>query len=81
MQFVRRNARRIAASRGYGFAAPRHTPVVAVDAGIIARLFNSKAGGITIYQFDPTTTYAYYYAHLKRYAPGLAEGAMVSRGR
>ena len=61
--------------------APRNTPVIAVEAGIIARLFNSKAGGITIYQFDPTTTYAYYYAHLERYAPGLAEGAMVSRGQ
>jgi murein DD-endopeptidase MepM/ murein hydrolase activator NlpD len=61
--------------------APRHTPVVAVEAGIIARLFNSKAGGITIYQFDPTTTYAYYYAHLERYAPGLVEGATVSRGQ
>ena len=61
--------------------APRHTPVVAVEAGIIARLFNSKAGGITIYQFDPTTTYTYYYAHLQRYAPGLEEGATVSRGQ
>lgn len=61
--------------------APRHTPVVAVEAGIIARLFNSKAGGITIYQFDPTTTYSYYYAHLERYAAGLAEGALVSRGQ
>jgi len=61
--------------------APRNTPVIAVEAGIIARLFNSKAGGITIYQFDPTTTYAYYYAHLERYAPGLAEGSMVSRGQ
>jgi murein DD-endopeptidase MepM/ murein hydrolase activator NlpD len=61
--------------------APRHTPVVAVEAGIIARLFTSNAGGITVYQFDPTTTYAYYYAHLERYAPGLVEGAMVSRGQ
>jgi peptidoglycan LD-endopeptidase LytH len=61
--------------------APRNTPVIAVEAGIIARLFNSKAGGITIYQFDPTTTYTYYYAHLERYAPGLAEGSMVSRGQ
>ena len=61
--------------------APRNTPVVAVDAGIIARLFNSKAGGITIYQFDPTTTYTYYYAHLDRYADGLEEGARVSRGQ
>lgn len=61
--------------------APRHTPVVAVEAGIIARLFNSKAGGITVYQFDPTTSYAYYYAHLQRYADGLEEGATVSRGQ
>lgn len=61
--------------------APRHTPVVAVEAGIIARLFTSRSGGITIYQFDATTTYAYYYAHLDRYAPGLAEGATVSRGQ
>lgn len=61
--------------------APRHTPVVAVEAGIIARLFTSKAGGITIYQFDPTTTYAYYYAHLGRYAEGLTEGATVARGQ
>jgi murein DD-endopeptidase MepM/ murein hydrolase activator NlpD len=61
--------------------APRSTPVVAVESGIIARLFTSKAGGITVYQFDPTTTYAYYYAHLERYAAGLVEGAMVSRGQ
>jgi murein DD-endopeptidase MepM/ murein hydrolase activator NlpD len=61
--------------------APRHTPVVAVESGIIARLFTSKAGGITVYQFDPTTTYAYYYAHLERYAAGLVEGAMVARGQ
>lgn len=61
--------------------APRHTPVIAVEAGIIARLFTSQAGGITIYQFDPTTTYAYYYAHLDRYAEGLTEGATVARGQ
>lgn len=61
--------------------APRHTQVVAVEAGIIVRLFNSAAGGITVYQFDPTTTFAYYYAHLERYADGLEEGAMVARGQ
>lgn len=61
--------------------APRHTPVLAVEAGTIARLFLSKAGGITIYQFDPTGTYAYYYAHLERYADGLREGQQVQRGQ
>ncbi len=61
--------------------APRDTPVLAVDDGTIARLFLSKPGGITIYQFDPTSTYAYYYAHLSRYAEGLQERAAVARGQ
>jgi murein DD-endopeptidase MepM/ murein hydrolase activator NlpD len=61
--------------------APRNTPVVAVEDGIIAKLFLSVPGGITVYQFDPTTRYEYYYAHLERYADGLAEGAHVSRAQ
>src|SRR5205085_4816372 len=61
--------------------APRGTAVVAVDDGTIAKLFKSVAGGITIYQFDPTQTLAYYYAHLDRYAPGLEQGAKVRRGQ
>ena len=60
---------------------PRNTPVVAVEDGTIARLFLSKAGGTTIYQFDPTNTYVYYYAHLERYAEGLHEGNHVHRGQ
>jgi murein DD-endopeptidase MepM/ murein hydrolase activator NlpD len=60
--------------------APRGTPVVAVDDGRVAKLFNSAAGGLTVYQFDSTEKYAYYYAHLDRYASGLAEGAMLKRG-
>jgi len=61
--------------------APRNTPVRAVEGGTIAKLFLSKAGGITIYQFDPTKTYAYYYAHLERYASGLREHDAVSAGQ
>src|SRR4029079_1891914 len=61
--------------------APRNTPIVAVEDGTVAKLFNSKAGGITVYQFDPTTTYVYYYAHLERYAAGLIEGARLRRGQ
>jgi murein DD-endopeptidase MepM/ murein hydrolase activator NlpD len=59
--------------------APRNTPILAVEDGTIARLFQSDAGGTTIYQFDPTTTYVYYYAHLERYAAGLKEGGRVKR--
>jgi murein DD-endopeptidase MepM/ murein hydrolase activator NlpD len=61
--------------------APRNTPVLAVEAGRIVKLFVSDKGGLTIYQFDPTSTYSYYYAHLERYAPGLAEGNQVTRGQ
>ena len=61
--------------------APKGTPVVAVEDGTIAKLFLSDAGGITIYQFDPTDRYAYYYAHLDAYAPGLKDGDKVRRGQ
>jgi peptidoglycan LD-endopeptidase LytH len=61
--------------------APRNTPVQAVDDGTIAKLFLSKAGGNTIYQFDPNGRLCYYYAHLERYADGLHEGQAVSRGQ
>ena len=61
--------------------APRNTPVVAVEDGTVARLFTSDAGGLTIYQFDPSSAYVYYYAHLERYAAGLRDGAAVHRGQ
>jgi len=61
--------------------APRGTEVHAVDDGTIAKLFTSKAGGLTIYQFDPTQTFSYYYAHLDRYVAGLAEHQPISRGQ
>jgi murein DD-endopeptidase MepM/ murein hydrolase activator NlpD len=60
--------------------SPRGTPVVAVNDGKIEKLFLSKPGGNTIYQFDPSGRYCYYYAHLDRYADGLAAGKLVHRG-
>ena len=60
--------------------AKRGTPVVAVEDGRIAKLFKSVPGGLTIYQFDASGGYAFYYAHLDGYAPGLKEGAQVKRG-
>ena len=60
--------------------APRGTPVRAVRDGRIEKLFQSVAGGLTVYQFDPSETYTYYYAHLDRYADGLEEGRMVKQG-
>jgi murein DD-endopeptidase MepM/ murein hydrolase activator NlpD len=59
---------------------PRGTPVHAVVSGTIRKLFLSKPGGNTIYQFDEMGMYCYYYAHLDGYAAGLREGTRVTRG-
>jgi murein DD-endopeptidase MepM/ murein hydrolase activator NlpD len=55
--------------------------VLAVADGHIEKLFDSDRGGLTIYQFEPSGRYCYYYAHLQRYAPGLEEGQQVKRGQ
>jgi peptidoglycan LD-endopeptidase LytH len=60
--------------------APRGTAVRAMTDGFIRKLFLSKPGGNTIYEFDESQTYCFYYAHLDRYAPGLKEGITVRRG-
>ena len=60
--------------------AARGTPVLATHDGQVVKLFTSVRGGLTIYQFDPGRTHAYYYAHLDRYADGLVEGKPVARG-
>jgi murein DD-endopeptidase MepM/ murein hydrolase activator NlpD len=60
--------------------APRGTPVVAVAEGTVKKLFNSQRGGLTVYQFDPGEQYSYYYAHLDRYADGIAEGRRLAKG-
>jgi murein DD-endopeptidase MepM/ murein hydrolase activator NlpD len=54
--------------------------VLAVADGRVAKLFDSKPGGLTVYQFDREEKLAYYYAHLDRYAEGLAEGRVLKRG-
>ncbi|MBJ7575211.1 M23 family metallopeptidase [Luteimonas sp. MC1828] len=61
--------------------APTGTPVLAVADGHVEKLFDSRQGGLTIYQFEPGGRYAYYYAHLDRYAPGLAEKQQVRQGQ
>ncbi len=60
-------------------AAPIRTPVLAVDDGVVAKLFTSERGGITVYQFGPGRRFAYYYAHLQGYAPGLHAGQQLKR--
>jgi peptidoglycan LD-endopeptidase LytH len=60
--------------------APRGTPVLAAADGRIIRLFLSKPGGLTIYQLGTDNKTIYYYAHLDRYADGLAEGHFARQG-
>ncbi len=61
--------------------APRDTPIHAVSDGRIAKLFVSRAGGLTVYEIDPSGRYIFYYAHLDRYAEGLHDGDAVTRGQ
>jgi murein DD-endopeptidase MepM/ murein hydrolase activator NlpD len=60
--------------------AAKGTYVLAVADGKVVKLFESKPSGLTIYQFDVSEKFAYYYAHLDRYAEGIKEGAILKRG-
>jgi peptidoglycan LD-endopeptidase LytH len=58
--------------------APLGTRALAVEDGTVEKLFTSKRGGLTVYLFDPTGVYCYYYAHLDHYAD-IREGQQVHR--
>ena len=60
--------------------APAGTPVVAVADGELIKLFQSERGGTTIYQLSPDRKLVFYYAHLQRYADGIAPGKFVKQG-
>ena len=60
--------------------APVGTPVYAVADGEIVRLFQSDRGGTTIYQLSVDKKLVFYYAHLQRYADGIADGKFVRQG-
>jgi len=61
--------------------AARGTPVLAVANGTVMKLFRSGRGGITLYHLAPDGRTIYYYAHLDRYAAGIAEGQALRRGQ
>lgn len=60
--------------------APWGTPVVAVDDGTLAKISSNRAGGLSLFQVDPSGRFVYYYAHLAGYADNLREGQSVQRG-
>ena len=61
--------------------APRGTQVLAAAPGKVESLFQSNAGGNTIYVRSEDGRTIYYYAHLDAYAEGLKEGDAVGRGQ
>lgn len=65
---------------GVDILAPQGTHVRAVADGRIAKFFDSERGGVTIYQFDQSERFVYYYAHLSARAAGLLEGDQVRQG-
>lgn len=66
---------------GIDILAPQGTPVLAAADGRIVKFFDSARGGVTIYQFDASERFVYYYAHLLARAPGLAEGYQAHQGQ
>ena len=56
------------------------TPVVAAADGEIAKFFDSKLGGITIYQYSLDKKSVYYYAHLQKRVDNLTEHEFVKQG-
>lgn len=66
--------------QGIDIMAPMGAPVRAAADGRIVKFFDSERGGVTVYQFDTSERFVYYYAHLSRRALGLAEGDVVEQG-
>ena len=60
--------------------APRNTPILAADDGVILRMSSNALGGITIFAADRDREFVYYYAHLDHYQKGLTEGQAIKKG-
>ena len=61
--------------------APKGTSVLAAAPGQIEKIFESEAGGKTIYIRSNDGQTIHYYAHLDNYAEGLNEGQRIRRSQ
>lgn len=66
--------------QGIDILAPMGSSVVAAADGRVVKFFDSVRGGVTVYQFDTSERFVFYYAHLNARAPGLREGDRVRQG-
>ncbi len=69
------------AHEGTDIMAPGGTPVLAAAAGTVEKLFDSGAGGHTLYIRSRDGRWRYYYAHLAAYAAEMREGLGVRAGQ
>ena len=60
--------------------AKRGTPVLAAADGSVLHVGTNTLGGNVIWTTDPSRSFAFYYAHLERFAKGLHDGQQLSRG-
>lgn len=60
--------------------APRGTPILSADDGLVLRLSNNALGGTSLFTVDPEGRVVYYYAHLDRYHDGIVAGKQLAKG-
>jgi peptidoglycan LD-endopeptidase LytH len=60
--------------------APRGTPVLSADDGVVAKIDTSDGGGLSLYLAGPQERFIFYYAHLDAYRRGIAEGMRIAKG-
>jgi murein DD-endopeptidase MepM/ murein hydrolase activator NlpD len=65
--------------KGIDIFAPKGTPIVAVEDGIISYIGDQPKGGHCLWLTTENGT-SFYYAHLDRWAPGMYEGMEVQTG-
>jgi murein DD-endopeptidase MepM/ murein hydrolase activator NlpD len=64
---------------GIDLFAPRGTPLVATERGIITRVGSGRLGGLKLWLKGESGT-EWYYAHLDSFANGLVDGKLVEAG-
>ncbi len=64
---------------GIDIFAPKGTPLLATERGVIARLGSGRLGGLKFWLVGESGS-EWYYAHLDSFAPGLTNGMVVEAG-